>query len=409
MTAPGPPADSPDSRGPDTRDPDTGRADTGRADTRRPGLRAARAARGWSQSDAARELAALGRARGAPTAVAASLKTQLSRWENGHATPDPPSRALLAELYDTDEAALGLVPRGPAPTGPAPTRGRHRLAAALAEAAAVDDSALDLLGEQLRLAGRLDHRLGPAGAGEVLEALVARLTVLTDHTVVPGRRRAVAALLAEAAALAGDLALERGAIDEAWERHGRSRAAALEAGHEVLADRAIAGRASALREAGLHDDALRLLEGHAGVWPVLARGEVHAAAGRTSAARTDFATAEAGATRRAHPRPDVVVPALAIDVGLVHRRRDRALARSGDPVVLDALRVTAEDGERPVRERLAATTGLALGLAHGGPGTEGARREAAERRREALLLGLRIGADAVRATLSAGSAAQDPG
>jgi hypothetical protein len=58
---------------------------------------------------------------------------------------------------------------------------------------------------------------------------------------------------------------------------------------------------------------------------------------------------------------------------------------------MDALRCTAEDPAAPVRERLAATTGLALGLAHAGH-----QREAGERTRQALLLGLRIGADAVR-------------
>jgi transcriptional regulator with XRE-family HTH domain len=357
-------------------------------ETGRPGLRAARAARGWSQTGAARELAALGRDRGAPTASSASLKSQLSRWENGHATPDPPYRALLAELYGTDEAALGLS----APEAGTGSAGSP-LPAALAEARAIDEPALELLTEQLRLAARLDRRLGPAGAADVLAALVERLTAVLDHTLVTIRRRAVATLLAEAAALAGELALDRGRTDEAWELHGRSRAAALEAGHEELAERAIAGRAAVLREAGLVEEALELLEGRTSAWAALARGEALAAAGRTGPARSAFdeaAAPHAGSV----PEIDLAAVSLQIDVDLVHRRRSRALAPLGDLDALDALRTTTADAAAPVRERLAATTGLAVGLARAGH-----EREADERTRQALLLGLRIGADAVRTRL----------
>jgi transcriptional regulator with XRE-family HTH domain len=40
-------------------------------------------------------------------ASAASLKTQLSRWENG-TVPDEPYRTLLAELYDRELGELGI-------------------------------------------------------------------------------------------------------------------------------------------------------------------------------------------------------------------------------------------------------------------------------------------------------------
>ncbi len=40
-------------------------------------------------------------------ASAASLKTQLSRWENG-TVPEEPYRTLLAELYERDLAELGI-------------------------------------------------------------------------------------------------------------------------------------------------------------------------------------------------------------------------------------------------------------------------------------------------------------
>ena len=57
-------------------------------------------------------------------ASAASLKTQLSRWENGHVTPDY-YQALLCELLALRQVSLALVfkichpgPRGKAVKGP---------------------------------------------------------------------------------------------------------------------------------------------------------------------------------------------------------------------------------------------------------------------------------------------------
>jgi transcriptional regulator with XRE-family HTH domain len=70
-------------------------------------LRDVRRDRGWSQTTAVtrlRELAERGRV---DVASAASLKTQLSRWENG-TVPDEPYRTLLAELYDRELGELGI-------------------------------------------------------------------------------------------------------------------------------------------------------------------------------------------------------------------------------------------------------------------------------------------------------------
>ncbi|MDD7965996.1 hypothetical protein [Actinomycetospora lemnae] len=51
-----------------------------------------------------RELAEAGQV---DVASAASLKTQLSRWENG-TVPDEPYRTLLAELYERELGELGI-------------------------------------------------------------------------------------------------------------------------------------------------------------------------------------------------------------------------------------------------------------------------------------------------------------
>lgn len=71
-------------------------------------LKTVRQARGWSQARLMLELERVGQARGTPVPGRASLKTQVSRWENGHVVPDELYAALLAEVYDTTPADLGL-------------------------------------------------------------------------------------------------------------------------------------------------------------------------------------------------------------------------------------------------------------------------------------------------------------
>lgn len=62
-------------------------------------LRQARHARGWSQSRLIHQLCQEAATRGVTLPGAASLKTQVSRWENGHRTPDATYQRLLASVY----------------------------------------------------------------------------------------------------------------------------------------------------------------------------------------------------------------------------------------------------------------------------------------------------------------------
>ena len=71
-------------------------------------LREARIAAGWSQAQLIDELVCRANAYGIKIASRASLKTLISRWENGHATPDPPYRSLLQVVFSTDSSALGF-------------------------------------------------------------------------------------------------------------------------------------------------------------------------------------------------------------------------------------------------------------------------------------------------------------
>src|SRR4051812_25426517 len=71
-------------------------------------LKAARRARGWSQMRLLSELQRIALLRGVALPSRNSMKTEVSRWENGHVTPTEPYVALLAEVYELNPLELGL-------------------------------------------------------------------------------------------------------------------------------------------------------------------------------------------------------------------------------------------------------------------------------------------------------------
>ena len=215
-------------------------------------LRTARETRGWSQSTAARALADLARTHGTTVASPASLKTQLSRWENGHATPDEPYRTLLAELYPGWRSPAEAV-------GPA-----DRLRARVATAAAVDDEVVALWRTQLATAQQLADRLGATGAAGVVDALVEQLETVLPHLPDARRHRPVATVLTRACLLAGVHALHAGDPDAAHARFTRATEVARDAAAADLVAQAAFGRAAALRAVGAAHEAQAELD-HAGV------------------------------------------------------------------------------------------------------------------------------------------------
>ena len=75
-------------------------------------LQSARRTRGWSQARTAWELTRLAQRQGLTVASAASLKTQLSRWENGHVTPGY-YQSLLCALFQMAPEELLLNSAAP--------------------------------------------------------------------------------------------------------------------------------------------------------------------------------------------------------------------------------------------------------------------------------------------------------
>jgi len=359
------------------------------------GLRAARTARGWSQADAARELAALARARGQPVAVAASLKTLLSRWENGHALPESQYRALLGELYGRTPQELGVE----GPDQSTPPVAADRLRAGIAAAVAVEHTALDLWWEQLAVASRIDDELGAAGAGELVRAQVEQLDDTLTYTLAPAARTAVAGVLAGAAALAGSQALDRGRHDEAWRRYDRARTAAQEAGLPVAV--AVAGQAAVLVDVdevaaagALLDHADPTASENAQVRLAAARALTCAAAGEDTAAREAITAAERSwrrtpvdvVTRRGSP---------VVELADLHRWHGRTLVELGDATAVGLLERALAARPRSARHRAAVHADLALALATTRPD------EAAEHARAARELARSIGSERIPARLSA--------
>jgi transcriptional regulator with XRE-family HTH domain len=353
------------------------------------GLRGARAARGWSQTEAAQALAALARARGVPVAAPASLKTQLSRWENGHAAPDAPYPALLGELYERSRAELGIDrPRSPDAVDPA-----ERLRTRLAAAAAVDDEVVALWRDQLATAQRLDDRLGAPGAAEAVRVLYEQLEAVLPHLPDPPRRTAVAALLARAALLAGTQALDTGDPDTAVTRYARAREAAREAGAVGSAAESAVGHAAALLEVGEPSAALAVVA-HTdtrAVDPVI-RARLAAVAATARAATGDIAAARQAldVVHGDHTPTDVVHPPTAFAVEWadadLHHWRGRALTALGDPTSVEYLDAALATDPRSVRDRAALHAELAHALA-----ARGRPDEAAEHARAARALAAGIG------------------
>lgn len=71
-------------------------------------LKLARTERGWSQSRLIAAMEAEARRMQRPIAEQTSLKTQVSRWENGHHTPDSFHQELLERVYNKTAHQLGF-------------------------------------------------------------------------------------------------------------------------------------------------------------------------------------------------------------------------------------------------------------------------------------------------------------
>lgn len=76
--------------------------------------------KGWSQRTLFARLDEQARREGSRIASWASMKTRISKWENGHVVPDEFYRGLLARVFAVDEEALGFTESSSTILGAAP-------------------------------------------------------------------------------------------------------------------------------------------------------------------------------------------------------------------------------------------------------------------------------------------------
>ena len=164
-------------------------------------IRRARLSRGWSQDVLARRVAEARRA-GGESVDPASVKTQLSRWENGRVVPDRFTRQVLADVFSTTvEALFGIQPADDLPRP------------VLVEAH-VTAQTVELLRARRAIHAQTEASFGPAEASALVSHDLATIDGLLR--VAPENLSAelheVAAMIAE---LGGWIAQDSGDIDQA--------------------------------------------------------------------------------------------------------------------------------------------------------------------------------------------------
>jgi transcriptional regulator with XRE-family HTH domain len=266
-------------------------------------LRACRIDRGWSQDRLAHELLRAATAAGLTLPDPTTLVPQISRWENGRKEPSEFYRRLLRNVYRASDRDLGLDPTASerADRGELPGA---RLGYALSRGARVDLTVVEdvkLIADGLR---RLDRRFGAATVTAELEALLAGVCDLQQHSMTPEPRRQLAQVVADVATLRGWLSLDAGRPERAWKHFQTGTRAAVEAGDPLLEAFATAESSYVLLAANRPAEALvrieageaalgRVEHGRIRAWLAAARAEILAVSGQLDPCRAALDLAHA--------------------------------------------------------------------------------------------------------------------
>ncbi|MDL4777588.1 XRE family transcriptional regulator [Actinomadura xylanilytica] len=354
-------------------------------------LRRTRAELGWKVS----QLIATLRRRASQTGVMLgsdkSLKTTISRHENGHVEPDADWRKLYRLAYGRTDDELGFQTVVSASDTPGPA---DDLRQQLATAQRVDMRVVQQMQQQVHQIRLLDRRLGASSLLEQTRSVITTLTELAHYSLNPSVRQALAAVLSDAGALAGWQALDVGAVQQAWGHYETAKTAAREADAPVLLAHAMGEQAYVLHDLGRITDALGLVQeaqklaGESA--PVLLLCWLHAVEAEVQAASAD------DRCRQALDRSAKLLPADATDPELPfitlnrahHARwRGHCLARVGDGEAIDYLSVALTQMDKTF---IRATAGLRCDLAQAFA-TRGELDEARKHLRNARLLANQVG------------------
>lgn len=354
-------------------------------------LQAVRLALDYSQDDTLRRLRHRADERGRAIASVSSLRTMLSRWENGHdEVTDAYYQSLFRDIYGRTNDELGF------PTEPTEESGLE-LRERLLTARSIDRRTVELFRHQVDDVRHLDRRFGAVPLLGRLNDQVVQLDKLLRFSASGADRVALAEILADAAMLAGWEALDRGSLNQAWQQHEIAKSAAREAGSPALLAYATGQQAFVLIELDMYSEAVQLLEDAESVgrgktadllraWLAAARGEGLAANGQAERALRAFDRADALLPLHAS---DPALPFLMLNVGHLARWRGHALSRLRDNRAVSELEAVL-DGLNPTTARARAGTLVDLAFAHSATGN---RDAAIEYARQARQLASQIGSE----------------
>jgi hypothetical protein len=332
-----------------------------------------------------------GRRRNSPVAAKTALLVMISRWENGHdQVTEPMYRMLFREYYGRTNEELGFPPE---PLDGASEELRDRILTARS----IDAATIDLFRRQVDNFRHVDRRLGAIALLDQLNSQIQQISDLLLYGTLRQHREALAAVLAEAATLAGWEALDRASLALAWRLHETAKTAAREAASPSLLAYATAQQGFVLIDLGNPAGAVELFDyarslHPAGIddllrcWLAAARGEGLAEASQRDAALRAFD--EAYSALPAEPN-DPDLPYLMLNTVHLTRWRGNALAALGDKgAIADLEKVLASKTPTSLR----ATTGalVSLAFAHSRAGD---REAALGYSRQARQLASRIGSD----------------
>lgn len=281
----------------------------------------------------------------------ASLRTAVSRWENGHVIPDQHYRRLFRDIYGLTDAELGFGAH--ATDGEAKAaEGEDELRVRILNSTRVDAGLVALMQAQTETIRRLDRRLGAPVLLDQMRSHIATLQQLLGHAVLDSARRPIAAALADAAALAGWQALDIGAISEAWSHYELAKDAARTSEDAALLAHAKGEQAYALLDLDRPSQALQLVrEARAEAGHKIAprmRSWLWAVEAETAAAAQEDRGCRSALIHAADCLPqgsgiDPELPYLSLDENHLTRWRGSALARLGDQEAVDQLSTALVD------------------------------------------------------------------
>jgi hypothetical protein len=268
-----------------------------------------------------------------------SLKTTISRHENGRVIPGEDWRKLYRLAYGRTDEELGFLDTAPTASNPADDL-RHRIATARR----VDMELIRQMQQQVHHIRLLDRRLGAPSLLEQTRTVITTLTELVTYSLRPSVRAALSAVLSDAGALAAWQALDVGAVQQAWGHYEVAKTAAREADSPVLLAHAMGEQVYTLHDLGRLTDALSLVRAArtlaSRTGPRLLLSWLDAVEAETQAALADEQcrrTLDRSAALLPVDAHDPALPFIALDEVHHARWRGHCLAQLGDADAIDYL------------------------------------------------------------------------